>query len=325
MAYAVAYDTGLGFGSVAGILDIRNVEVLARDPILGDVKLDLDDCYHVIWTESGEVLPYSVPVLSDNVVSEWLHDYGVTELAANRGKAEKDVFVSGYPLAWRRIRKWREELAPDWRTISMIGVFAVATIQVPIEQAHEAYSEYAPMLREMISRDAPPQRRELASLPGLRETGLIDTRLRTFASVIEWAPWLERRLRSSDDYSRAFRDRVAKSNVPDGVGLAKLSFLVSLLGRDAACLDARLVKYYYPDREEALKLIKAWGRKLADGTFSDTVLARYKSEENRVKRTRFYEPTHPMPLARAQWMLWESLGRPPGPEDHRVLWNALGI
>jgi len=322
--YAVAYDTGAGFGSVALLEWLSDTRVEVGDPVLGRRAVDLEDCYHVLWTEGPDLLPFTYPVATASERTPWLEESHGVALAANVSDLGIEGFVSGYPIAYERIRFWREGLAPDWRTVSLVMAFCIATAGTRITSAQKYYQQFAPVLRELLEQGVEPTREQILGLPGFRSLGLPSLRSRGVSELPEYATWLVEQMEDSTDYSRKFRNRIVREPVPTGLGLAKLSFSLSLLGRDGACLDRRIL-YHWLGKEEGIKSREQFESKRADGSFSPLTVARYNKLEERLRHSKWWDPGWPMPYAKAQWMMWESLGRPAGPEDHEALWTALGL
>ncbi len=350
--YAVAYDTGMGFGSVGLVMELRGKHVFVRDPVLGDAKVAAEDCYHLIWTEAGHVLPFVTPIRSRVPISEWL--LPELPMAANRAPTlveEDDVpigeeyaeegdtgfefgagapeLISGYPKAWERIRVWREGIAPDWRTVALVTVFAVSSIMVPIETAEDAYRSIGPLLRKALEEGTykhldPADIREM---PKYKQLGY-HSKAKWFLSMMNYAPWLAAQIEVSRNYERTFRDMIAIERMDPGLGMAKLSFSLMLLGRDGACFDTRMMNYFWPDETERLAVENSWDKphKAGATSVSRRAVNNYRAAEEKLRDTQFFDPDWPCPYAKAQWMLWETMGRPDSPgTDHGALWEVLGI
>jgi hypothetical protein len=322
--YAVAYEHPEGFGSVGFLagMDPRHRDMSVFDPMLGEVRtLSVERAAHVISTETGAVAAFSEPRLVEQA--------SVTEerMAANKRGVKRSVeVISGYPLAWQRVRRWREQVAPDWRTAALIGCFARSTMRRSIEEAESLYRDFGPHLREIIATGMVPGPEVLKELPGIKGTradGFAD--VRAFADILAWAPWVTGDLgQHPEQKDRAYRDRVAQDWSPWGLGLAKLTFTLSLLGRDGACIDARILGDMFGQDPQAEKAATG-KRSEAPGTprFTAGAVATYRNMENKLKRLPYFDPQWEMPFARCQWMLWESLGRPAGPASHEALWEVL--
>lgn len=241
---------------------------------------------HVLDPESGSILPFH------EVVS-------AGELAAN-----SPARLSGYPHAWRYVRRWREEVAPDWRSIALVGIFAVKSIQQPEKAFERSFREMGPTLRALLQSGIVPGVDELEAMLREARTGLARTKARQFHEILLWAPQLRSRMRRDPTYTREFRDGVAlSSTLPKGLSMAKLSFTLSLLGRDGACLDTRVLQLLCAaDVKEAARVAKRWQKKR--GVLGERQLGRYRSVEDLLKETEFWDAAWPMPFARAQWLAW---------------------
>lgn len=341
--YAAAYQTLAGFGSVGFLagFDRRGERLRIADPIFGYVTISAEDAFCVIDTEGGAVLPGVVPILGKAEFSEWLVP-GAERMVANRKEVEQlwligqetgEMFPSGYPHAWEFIKHWREAVAPDWRTIALAAIFARTTIQRPIEEAEALYREFGPTMRDALLRGHTPTHKEMLRFRGIKGTraareaeGLDD--LASYLAIFEWAPWVTEQMSKNKKYDRSFRDTIAVEYVPWGVGMAKLSFTMMLTGRDAACLDTRMLEYFFQDDDKgrARFLSGVSQRSKAKGArgILNAAVKRYRGVEDELEKTEFFDPKWPQPYAKAQWMLWETLGRTAGTANHGALWEVIG-
>jgi len=317
------WDDG-SFDPTLPALDAGTYLVLMRDvdgeTDLLELNLDTGDTGHswdpnsyplTVGPDGGEVMYRLVGSVSEN------------EMAALR-KGNPSLIgeaISGYPIAWERVRAWREGAALDWRTVALVGVFCLTTVQRPIETAEQAYRSFGPVLLAALEHGVMPTEGEVERLVRSAHVGGLEKTLaRNVVAMLHYAPWLAERLQGSRDYTRGFRNRIALDRIPNGLSLAKLSFLVSILGRDAACIDARLYDSFFKgDREAIRRALK--GVEKSKGRISELKLKRYKNLEDRLKRTRFWDSQWPMPYAQAQWRMWESLGEEPA--EHDSLWSVV--
>lgn len=355
--YAVAYRTRAGFGSVGFLAGIQNGVVEVGDPVLGWARVRDDDCFAVIGTEDGVVLPAVAPALVSGPLteSEPPLDARPASLAANKLRRPEVVgqmvmltpathpsrpaFPSGYPLAWERVRRWREDVAVDWRTVALAAMFARTTVRRNISRAESYYRKVGPVLRDAMRIGWRPTESEMRELLGDRSkvaSGMDDAG--PFLEIMDWAPWVAEAMSGSDDYTRKFRDAVAKTWSPLGLSLAKVSFTLSIAGRDAASIDARILNYYSgyyraktPEQAEesqrrAAVTMSAWGtrsEKEGGRGLTEGSIRAYRAFEDKLKRLPVYDPKWPMPLARAQWMFWEQIGSTAGSADHSSLWDVM--
>jgi hypothetical protein len=336
--YAAAYRRPEGFGSVGFLGDILPGRALVADPIFGSTWVREEDFFCVIETEEGAVLPGTAPALIQTPLSEHLIEAEV--LAANeaevvmlRPRKGGEEFPSGYPVAWEYIKRWRLEVAADWRTIALAAIFARTSIQRPIKEAEKLYRMFGPVLRDAYTRGEAPTADEMVKFVGLKGTraekrakGLDDAAV--YEEIGKWAPWVADDLAGSDDYSRRARDTIAVEWLPKGLGIAKESFTMMLAGRDAACIDIRMLRYFFKEDDAARKkfesaVSKRSTAKGAEGITRNSVKV-YRSVEDKLRRTPYYDKDWFMPFAKAQWMLWETIGRTPGTADHGALWEVIG-
>lgn len=336
--YATAYRTKRGFWSVGFLADVTQAGVRVADPVLGYANVRHEDTMGVVHSETGYVLPDVHPVLISDIVSLHLapqarlaraaNQADVVELRPRRGGA---AFPSGYPAAWQVIQRFRK--AVDWRFVALSAIFARTTIQRPIDEAERLYLQFGPTFRDAILRGKPPTEAQMLRMRGIKGTraerrapGLDD--VATYAAIFEWAPWCADFMRQQETYSREVRDGIALSYLPRGLGIAKLSFTMMLSGRDAACLDTRMLQWAFDGDK---KKIETWnsaagsrsGKKSSRG-FTASSVQTYRSTEDLLAWTPYFDPDWPQPYAKAQWMLWETIGRTAGTATHGALWEVLG-
>lgn len=376
--YAAAYVRPEGFGSVGFLADISPGETLVADPIFGSTWVQPQDFFCVIDTEGGATLPGVSPSLIDSPLST--HLIAEEALAANKAEVVMleareggGEFPSGYPQAWEYIRRWREGVAVDWRTIALSAIFARNSIQRSIEEAEMLFRIFGPTIRDALLRGRPPTEKQLQRLKGIAGTRAVRLRQKgprageyawddipAYVSIFEWAPWIAEQANASRDYGRSFRDMVAIEWLPRGIGIAKLSFTMMLMGRDAACLDTRMQRYFFgqyeslevedasfdvaeldalaeQEQEDFYRGIRAKEperaqfmgrtskRSNAKGARGVTrgALNTYLEMEDRLSETPYFDPDWFMPYAKAQWMLWETLGRTAGTANHSALWEVI--
>lgn len=360
--YAAPYVHPEGFGSVGYLEHIHEDSVTVADPIFGTITVSPDDCFGVIHTETGSVLPAVRPILIRTPTSDQLAR-SEERLVANDGEVlmlkprhfEGDEFPSGYPHAWKLIRRWREGAALDWRTIALSAIFARTSIQRPIEEAEALFRTFGPTIRDAMLRGRPPTEDQLVRLRGIRGTRAVSKKkggafswddVPAFVDIFDWAPWVAELASGSSDYTRGFRNAVALEWAPRGLGIAKISFMM-LIGRDASCMDTRMQRFFFGEYEEEetqfafgaledevltasrerFRFEKRTGKRSkrpgARGMLQSAV-AHYAALEDRLKETPYFDPEWPMPYAKAQWMLWETLGRTATTANHGALWEVMG-
>ena len=220
--------------------------------------------------------------------------------------------VSGWPVASQRIRKHRA-LVPSEETIALSMLFAISTIQTTIEQAEKSVDCFTKLYRAG-GRTLPSENDLKRCFVGLQNTK--SRRFRTtaaYAATVRSAMmngWRDRELR---------RALALHTDLPDGLGLAKLSFSLALLGQDCICLDGRILNVMFGDEERAL-YERAIGKRR--GVLSEEALLTYERTENDfLRRNPNYDPIDPLGRARCQWMSWEAVGGKPA--EHRVWLNLI--
>jgi hypothetical protein len=233
----------------------------------------------------------------------------VVRLTTRRKKAPiPENFVSGYDqYAGPRGRYWREH-NPGPQPLLAAGVFSLSSIQTPIVTALKLFS----MLTPHVLEDELPNVQALQRIVKRAGAGLDSTRTGRPRWYVEYERYrhalalgMEIGLRDDDLRYAASVD----TSMPLGLGLAKLSFTLALVGNDLGCLDARIIKWAFSP-SQAERFNSAANRKKKDGSVSERSYRAYRSAELRILagNSPFYDPSDPVALARSQWMLWESLG-----------------
>lgn len=370
--YATAYVRPEGFSSVGYLQNFRDESITVADPIFGTIDVAPDDCFGVISTETGAMLPAVRPALVSTLESSHL----MTEpqrLVANEAEVimlrprhvpDAPEFPSGYPHAWEIIRRWRDGVAPDWRSIALSAIFARNSIQRPIEEAEALFRLFGPTIRDALLRGKPPTEAQLVRMKGIKGTRAVNLLRKgkrrgeyswddipAYLDIFEWAPWVAKRAQSTV-YDRRFRDMIAAEWAPRGLGLAKISFTMMLMGRDAACMDTRMQRFFFgeyaeetedpsfdvealesdevegatasPERARWEKRAGRRDTKAGARGVARSALVAYAELEDRLSETPYFDPEWPMPYARAQWLMWETLGRTAGTAEHSALWETLG-
>lgn len=277
------------------------------------VTLNDDDTVAFMDPEGGV---YFAPVV--------IAEAGARALAANprviplaqRRKLQSE-FVSGYPaLAREHALRWREKPASP-KVILAAGVFALASVRVGIDVTMRLVEALTPHL----VKGKLPSRKALSAMCAPRKqggtgAGLQDSRPDWFLSFADFVPQIEGQMLAGlrDDELR--RALCVDIPAPLGMSIAKLSFTLALLGNNCGCLDARVLTWAYGSPKKAEEASSYLTAKTASGRVSEERYARYREAERKIlTATPYYDPDDPVGLARAQWMLWEQMGKT-GPEHH---------
>ena len=207
--------------------------------------------------------------------------------------------LSGFPMAERAIRRHRMT-TPDVDTVRVCALFAINTVRIRIEGAEKQFECFGALYRQ--------HGRELPPLPELRSCfqGLQNTRSRMFSEVAAYAPTIR------DALSRGYRDRELRhvlatdTEMPNGLGLAKLSFTLALLGQDTICLDGRLLSTMFKDKKDRAHFEKVTSKR--EGAFSQKAVDAYEALEDAfLAGNPHYDPADPVGRARCQWQSWEAV------------------
>jgi hypothetical protein len=222
--------------------------------------------------------------------------------------------VTGYTQVRPQLEKHRAEL-PSPATIQLSTVFAGLSIMVGIDQAEQAFACVAKMY-ERLGRGRMPTIDEVRDC--IVPLGIIKQRTLLYESAGAWAPVVREAM------ERGLRDRPLRrflyleTETPNGIGLAKLSFVLALCGQDTVCLDSRLLHRMF-GKTEGAKMSSSFNAQRSQAT-----LARYESVEDAfLEGNPFYNASDPIGRARAQWISWEQSGDPPKPASHSVWLNVV--
>jgi hypothetical protein len=212
---------------------------------------------------------------------------------------------TGFPVVRKVLERHRAEV-PSIDTVRLSGVFAVSTVRTSIEQAERSFDCFVELYEKRGSKDFPDVEAIKRCFRGLQ-----NSKSQMFREVAGYAETIREAM------GRGLRDRELRrhlsteTRLPRGLGLAKLSFTLALLGQDTVCLDARLMVRMFGTREKATGVEQGWG-KTEQGRVSELGLKRYeKVEDAFLSGNPLYDPADPIGRARAQWQSWESVGGEP--------------
>jgi hypothetical protein len=222
------------------------------------------------------------------------------------------VPVTGFDEVRAQLLKHRAEV-PSVETIRLTTIFAGLTVGVGIAQAEHGFQCLVDLFKHAHGSE-PPIGKVRDCIWSL---GYHQIRERLYSEVPGWAPVVQEALK------RGLRDRELRAylflhtETPAGISLAKLSFTLALLGQNLVCLDVRILDRMF-GAHMASKYSGTWD------TATQLSLARYERVEDAFLRfNSFYRPDDPIGRARAQWLSWESAGRPARVETHAVWLNVM--
>lgn len=248
----------------------------------------------------------------------------IERLAANRDRglrlvAKRSLLppqppeLSGYELyASEAARFWRKHGFGE-QPLLAAGVFSLSSIQTGIGAALRLFS----LLGPHVLADRLPAKPKLAEIVKASGAGLDDVHTGRPAWYHELDLWRPSVLAAQSAGARDdnLRRQLALGEgmaLPMGLGLAKLSFTLAILGANLGCLDSRILAWALS--AEAQRRFEKRVQKRGPGRYSEFGYATYRRLElSLLQRPPFFDPDDPVGLARAQWMLWESLG----PEQER--------
>jgi DNA repair protein RadC len=216
-------------------------------------------------------------------------------------------FMTGYAEVRSTLEKHRAE-TPTLDTIRHSAVFAGITIRTSIEVAERAYQCIVDLYHRHGDEFAPIE----DARDCIRQLGFPKTREPQYREIQEWAFEVQRAIASGLRDRELRRHLILHSNVPTLLSIAKVSFILSLLGQDCVCLDARLLA--------RSKIKEDWRGK------TELALQRYeRAEDAFLSGNPNYDPADPIGRARAQWISWEvsPVRGAPKPASHSVWLNVV--
>lgn len=207
--------------------------------------------------------------------------------------------VSGYPVAAKLIRKLRATV-PSLEAIRKSALFALSTVRVGIEEAEESFGCFAELYDQY--GDMPDASVIVRCFNGLR-----NQKSRQFVEAAEYAEVIRAAIKSGLRDRELRRHLCLETKLPSGLGMAKVSFTLALLGHDTVCIDARLLNTMFPDPDKRQQFEKLLVKR--KGMYSELTLARYEALERVfLEDNPHYDPSDPLGAARAQWLSWEAVG-----------------
>jgi hypothetical protein len=208
--------------------------------------------------------------------------------------------VTGFPEVRSTLLRHRNQL-PTLETIRLSTIFAGTTIRTSIKTAEKAFECIVDMFKA--------HGRQFATIDEIRgcmkPLGLFEARSNMYRTAEAWAPTVLAEMKSGLQDRELRRKLFLESELPEGIGAAKLSFILALLGQNTCCLDGRLLSRMFGS-DEAMKVAGTFSKK------TELSLKRYEEIEDAfLKGNPFYRPSDPIGRARSQWLSWESVGGAP--------------
>lgn len=188
-------------------------------------------------------------------------------------------------------------------------IFTGTTIRTSIKTAERAFLCFAEEYERAGRTHVPLDKlREC-----FRPLGLFESRGALYEGAAKWAPAVHEAMKRGLQDRELRRHLFLTTELPKGLSITKLSFVLELLGQNVCCLDGRILGRMFGTKG-ALKIGHEFNRPV-----SERVVARYEQIEDAfLSNNPFYRKGDPIGRARAQWMSWETAGRPPGAASHSV-------
>lgn len=239
-----------------------------------------------------------------------------------RRAAIPEDFQTGYTAYARPAALFWRDHAVGAQPLLAAGVFSLSSIQTPIVTALKLFRGLMPFVID----NRLPKLDELTAIVRRSGAGLDSPKSGRPRWYLEYDAYRHTIARTIDDGQRddVLRSRLAMGMaMPLGLGLAKLSFTLALVGNNLGCLDARIIKWAFT-AGSADAFTRRIARKRPDGSYSRAVYADYRRAEQRILgASPFYDPHDPVGLARAQWLLWEALGAEATAHTHEEIFAAV--
>lgn len=207
--------------------------------------------------------------------------------------------LSGYPEASVLIRKLRATV-PSIEAIRKSALFAVSTVRVGIEEAEESFDCFHQLYEQY--GDMPDAAVIVRCFKGLQ-----NQKSRMFAEVAEYASVIQEAIKSGLRDRELRRHLCLNTRLPSGLGMAKVSFTLALIGHNTVCIDGRLLGVMFPDPAKREQFERTIAKRA--GAYSELTLARYEALERVfLEENPHYDASDPLGAARAQWLSWEAVG-----------------
>jgi hypothetical protein len=291
-------------------LDLVDGRFLALDP--GDVGtiMDTDPAAVYFGVQLAWALAAPMPLAAEAVVIPMRAELG-RKFEPLLTTDPFSVPVSGFDEVRAQLLRHRAEV-PSVETIRLTAIFAGLTVGVGIAQAEKGFRCLVDLFQH--TKGEPPIEKVRDCIWSL---GYHRIRERLYSEAPRWAPVCQEAIRNGLK-DRELREHLfLHTDLPAGLSLAKLSFVLALLGHNLVCLDVRILdRMFGPGM--ASRYSGMWDTK------TQLSLARYERTEDAFLRGNpFYRPNDPVGRARAQWMSWESAGAPARVETHATWLNVV--
>lgn len=225
--------------------------------------------------------------------------------------------ISGYPVARQLMQRHRNMNPPTLRSVFASFFFAKITIQTITPAAEKQFSKVGETLLQMMLKPAGTYSYEdFKKAVEDARVGLTETRAQTAADLPRYAPLLIDMIRRGMKDRELRREAATTIGTPSGIGLAKLSFSLALLGHDCICFDGQLLNYIVKDAEQLKWFEKKTSKNNTTKLFSQEGVTVYEQLEDAFCKSNssFYDASDPIGRARTQWTTWESVAS--GPSSH---------
>jgi len=237
---------------------------------------------------------------------------------------DPQLFVqSGYEMVRSKLERLRDEKL-SLLTIRSAAIFAALSARRGNRECEVMYYKLWPYVRSgELPHMTPTQIQDVISR---KMTGAFAEKYAR--SIWGWCEAIEP-IMNSGFKDKALRREIALNfGVGMGLGLAKFSFMLELLGQNCACLDTHMLAMLTGSDQQAVQLSNVFGSRSNKKwprpwkPFTPAAVKQYELQERRMYMgNEFYRSDDPMGIARTQWMTWEVLRGEP--TEHLSLLETL--
>jgi len=293
---------------------IADEQLLIRN--LGDSEHEIIDSQDLISLMSYDsqgatrVYPFAEVTALDESMVHPRYAY-----AANVKLPPLDVELqSGYDMARRRLEYLRNEHLTV-TTLRGAAIFSALSARLGNGLCERSFYEMWPYIQSGEIIDMPHQ--EVVDLIPPQKPGRESFVRLTIPSLWRWCEEIEPVINSGLRDRPLRRTLALEVGVARGLGLAKLSFFLEILGNDVGCLDSHMLAVMAGSVKEGNRVASSFtGRRKPRGwtseflPMSEAALKRYEKWERKLcAGNPYYDPRDEMKIARCQWMSWEHIRR----------------
>lgn len=223
--------------------------------------------------------------------------------------------ITGYPVAREVMQRHRQMMPPTDRSIFACFMFARTTIQMATPLAEEQFTRAGEDLAELFLRgDGKVTPREFIARWIYAGGGFYLQRGATSADLQRYVPLVRQGITSGLRDRDLRRWLATNYGGPMGIGIAKISFSLALLGHDTICFDSQLLGQLFGKKNPRIGAFDAAvseKAKAGSRAFSSKAVDVYESLEDAFTfgppKNPNFDPNDELGRARCQWQSWEAV------------------